>query len=204
MNIDDIKNTWNESDHDKDRELSIEKMNKKASGPLAKIKRSLLIEIVLIFSFFVAIPFLIQSVERTSITRLVVFVTGVITFLNFALFLVYVLRVYRKFPDAQNPVFKHVKEFVWNMKLNIELYRVFNYIMMPLALILGLCISGTKMIDHLYSGYLEGTILTWHWVIGGIIFIAVLLSAYWFTNYYVKQMYGRHLKELQEALDEAE
>lgn len=206
MNFDDLKSAWN-----KDSSSHITIPNtiaelKRAELPLDQIKRNMKREFVVQALSVVFIGFIPQIYKLKPILLLpfsIIYLLFVITSIYFfARFYAFYKRIGTPSLTTKDALY----EVNYDVRLNMELYKMFSYMLFPFALLMvGLIFVNAKydrFVQLLQSGATDSLYL----YIGlGIITIYALLhfaTIYWLKTYYLN--YAKEIEHILKALKEEE
>jgi hypothetical protein len=204
MNIDQLKQEW-ASESGQTAEVTSLADVKKIKTPFDRIKRNILTEsviyliagVILLIAVLESRYLLVVTDPNAVVSFTVAVTTMFIGIINILLFLVVAFRFYAYMSRLDLSLPNSLSEFIFKFKLTVELYRSYNYTMMPLALILGLSINSHHIFDHVFQAYAKGSISIVATLISIIGFMVLVILGYWFTNYWVNKFYGKYIDELE-------
>ena len=99
---------------------------------------------------------------------------------------------------------KSINKIVYELELNIEIYKTFNYCAMPL-LILIIIGDSTNLTTLLQQKVADGSILKHTFLLS--IFIVLIVSqiiTFFLLNLHIRLRYGRYLAELKKIMEDLE
>jgi Ca2+/Na+ antiporter len=199
MNFDDIKSAWDkDSGNDMEIPQSV-KLLRKAQHPIEQLKRNIRNEwyiqlaSVLIFGTY---PLLFNVNKNLYV-------------LFYALYLVMIAISFYYGGKFKN-LFKHLGcanlsskdnlyELYYELRLNMEMYKSFTFVITPFALImLGICIRDSTFIKY----YTQNNISTVTFIplLALILFTMGLIIL--LTHWWVEHFYGKYAKQIKQLLDE--
>ncbi len=201
MNIDEFKQDWDQEGQQLTPVSTLEKLKSKSS-PLAKIRRNILMEMLLMLTAVIIIAWAIYTHDYQPMTRVVVWATCLIGAINMGLYYVQAFKMYNQGRKVDLSEPKSVLKYIFNFKLSLAMYKVYNYSLMPFALIMGLAVGRGGTIDHLYSAYLEHGVSNGNLALFFLGFVAFNLLLYLMVNAVMKSLYSKHLDNLEEIMDD--
>lgn len=206
MELDSLKEIWKDAETKQPATLADEDimamLNKSSSNPVARMKRNVLIETILIIVLFgtVAVYYFIAFKGRFSSIAWVYVVTA-------AIFTFYYYRKWRLLHNMQCiacQVKSNLKKQVNTLERYIRFYFFWGTAMVPVIFIfLGLLF---------YYKFPEGsmrpifpppaaiTATTWMAWTGSLILLT--LVAWYGNRYYIKRLYGQHIQQLKRLLEQ--
>ena len=202
MNFDDMKSAW-KSDQGTEVVVptAIDKL-KSVGMPVDKIRKLMLGEFCLqvpavILIFFLPSVFKLEAVYYLPYYCLyTVFVlVCVYYFLKFYLF-------YKRLNTAAVSSKDSLYALYYDIKLNIEMYKVFNYTLSPFALIY-FFMYWSHYFSFEYKDLMKGAGNNYVFLIVfiGTSLLSVVLT-FIFTDFYIKRYYGKYASEIKSVLDE--
>lgn len=202
MNFDDIKSAWG-----KDSNSNIEIPNrieelKRAELPLDKIKRNMRYEFVVQALAVLLIAFVPQIYHLKPVLLLpfnAIYILLVVTSVYFfARFYAFYKRI-----DATSLTTKDaLYEVNYDIKLNMELYKMFSYMLLPfLLMMLSLLLINVKY-DR-FVGFLQsGVTHTSFYLYFGLSVATIYTLLHFSTVYWLKTSYSKYAKEIENILKE--
>ncbi|MCU7616958.1 hypothetical protein NZ698_07095 [Chryseobacterium sp. PBS4-4] len=196
MNIDDLKNTWNEDVSDETPEISIEQ-NNKINLPLEKIRRNMRMEFwstvgILIFGFAVVwIP--VPEAPFKFKFYLTVLLFSMVIVISF-----FFSKFFKLYKDISSPMMKtydSLKDLMYQFDLNKQYYLSFMLSFVPF-LVCELIIV-IEFIPHrtpLTDLQVATTIIS---MLAVGLFGLFLLGKYWYRIFY-----GKYVKQIENLLTE--
>ncbi len=202
MNFDNLKEAW--ANDKPETQLLPAIPQGKTSAAVASIRRNMRIEFI---SQLVALALLIFFVRWASVNRLSFFLVGIAAFLLAIQTIYYLFRFYIFFRSMSRydlAMKKSLRKIVYELELNIEIYRTFNYCAVPLIILIIVC-SSMDLTSYFSQTVTDGTVINYNALL--IIFLVLLISqiiSFFFLNLHIRLQYGRHLGELKKILEDIE
>jgi hypothetical protein len=202
MELEDLKCIWKQSEPEfrqKDEAEIALMLKGKSMSIIAKLKRSVWFELVLVFAssgvlLLYAINLKAGAFKWTSISLLVMCVASTIYFIK-------KLALLNRFQQVNENLHDTVSFLVTNLKTYLKFYKNSYAILFPVYFFLGLLFGALERGPKKYIDFLlrPGIMI-------GLVVMAVLffIISTWFANWYIKKLYGNHLAKLQGLLDEME
>ncbi|KMQ64722.1 hypothetical protein ACM46_10810 [Chryseobacterium angstadtii] len=193
MNIDELKNVWNEDVSEETPEISIEQRNK-ISLPLEKVRRNMRMEFwyiigIFIFAFIVCAfckPFKLQFYITVLIASML-FVT-----------IFFFSKFFRLYNDISNPMLKtydSLKDLVAQFNLNKQYYLSYYLSFVPFIVCEIIIVIEFIPWPEPISEVKAAVILISSVVIG--LFVLYISGKFWFQRYY-----GRYIVHIEDLLKE--
>lgn len=180
-------------------------LSKKTKSIIAKLKNSLLFEIVSCIVFLIAFVYFIATVKYDSIKIYLSFFS--ILIILFLFLLIYLLKKVNELNKTNLPVKNNLITLHKILREYTKRYFQFTMSLIPICLIF----SG-------YLGYMDGkngVVIDEldaislnlkdmkELVIFLVVYIGILtLTTYLFTKWYIKKLYGKYLDQLQNCIEE--
>jgi glucan phosphoethanolaminetransferase (alkaline phosphatase superfamily) len=194
MELDDLKNIWNKRDTFQPKlEEEIASMLKgKSNSIIAKLKRNIWVE--LIFTSIASIILLYYSFTIPNGALKWSFVSFLLLYAGYILYYIKQLNVFRQFRTSDENLRTNLENLVHDLDKYLKFYRMSYSLLYPVFFILMLIfvIMDRGMHDFLEAIQETKMIICLILVIG--IFLA---SSLWFTNWYLKKLYGNHVEKLK-------
>ena len=201
MNLDEMKEEWNKEDSD-NLEITESQLSSKTKSPVDSIRKNVLFESIFYLITGIVLFILVLNLNAEPLTHVAAIVSSLVFLINIVLFVVFSFRYYFKMKNIHFGNRSSLREFIFSSKVAIELYRAYSFTLMPLASITGITIMSPNLVDHIYNAFQEGSVQTWTVFLVVGIYLVGLIFGYWFTNYWLKQAYGRHIDTLDEIQQE--
>ncbi len=203
-----FKKIWQQSVADDEKPFNKQELEmilrKKSSGPVEKLKRSLIIEIV---SLLVAIPLLFSIMLHTKELYFLLN-TGVLILLFFLSLVYYYFnyrRIVRIWQKKQDNILNSIQHTLQLVKFFRKTYFRLNLVLFPFAIYFGYVMGfGLGSGGEKINGYM---IFEQFSPIYNILIIFLVLGFlfslfYIFLRWYMKKLYDVHIANLEHVLDE--
>jgi hypothetical protein len=203
MNIDDLKDAWN-SDEPGDMHLPDNTaISGKTTSVIDKVRANMKSEFI---ATIIAYPVIIAYLAFSHTRPLFLNITSILLFTIMILNAYFYLRFYRFYKSAGQynlAVKAGIRKITYELELNTEIYRAYNFCVVPLAMMLTI----TLFSDKLVSDYLQWALTADAISVAGMaaILVTILLSfiiTLATTNYYIKTLYGKYIAELKQIIDD--
>ncbi|EJL75427.1 hypothetical protein [Chryseobacterium populi] len=194
MNIDELKNAWNDDVFEETPEISIEQ-NKKISLPLEKMRKNMRMEFwstVGIFIFGFAIVWMCGAPFKFKFYLTILLASmGLVTFFFFSKF----FKLYKEISNPVMKTFDTLQDLLLQLNLNKQYYLSFYLAFIPflvceLIIVMEFIPRPVPISDFTIAT----TILSS--VVGGL-FLLYLVGKWWF-----KSFYGKYITQIENLLKE--
>ncbi len=204
MNIDDLKDAWSKDEPGGMHLPADAAMPGKTSSAVGKIRRNMKIEfiatVILYIAMFGVLFGLQQNVFFFNTTCILLFALLMLNGYYITRFYVFYKSIGRYDLNMKNSVYK----VAYELELNIELYKAFNFCITPLMILIafGLVCSGIAS-NHMQH-ILTANIMFSPLMLLLIFFIVLIffIATYFYIEWYVRWLYGKYLKELKQIMDD--
>jgi amino acid transporter len=207
MELDELKYQLNQrlaTDHASRSNADISALlKKKTHSVISKIKRSLIIEMVLCVLFFVAMLYVCFITNYWSI-RVYFGVFTVLTVLM-TLVLYYLYRRTDTLSDSDRPIKANLQTLVGLLEEFVKRYFQFTMALLPVCFMFSMILSYADPVEIPEIEKFSVKVFTARWqvmVFLGVYMIALAISVYYFTKWYLKKLYGNYLNELKQYIAE--
>ncbi|MDZ4071710.1 MAG: hypothetical protein U1C70_07790 [Sediminibacterium sp.] len=207
MELDELKYQLNQrlaTDHASRSNADISALlKKKTHSVISKIKRSLIIEMVLCVLFFVAMLYVCFITNYWSI-RVYFGVFTVLTVLM-TLVLYYLYRRTDTLSDSDRPIKANLQTLVGLLEEFVKRYFQFTMALLPVCFMFSMILSYADPVEIPEIEKFSVKVFTARWqvmVFLGVYMIALAISVYYFTKWYLKKLYGNYLTELKQYIAE--
>lgn len=207
MELDELKYQLNQrlaTDHASRSNADISALlKKKTHSVISKIKRSLIIEMVLCILFFAAMLYVCFITDYWSI-RVYFGVFTVLTVLM-TLVLYYLYRRTDTLSDSDRPIKTNLQTLVGLLEEFVKRYFQFTMALLPVCFMFSMILSYADPVEIPEIEKFSVKVFTARWqvmVFLGVYMIALAISVYYFTKWYLKKLYGNYLKELKQYIAE--
>ncbi|MBL7767951.1 MAG: hypothetical protein JNK20_03210 [Flavipsychrobacter sp.] len=199
MNLDELQQAWGKEGSDSEPlNLVFEKL-KKAHQPLDRIRINMKNELfyqsfaILLMGFW-PIYFKFNqhfSIAYYSIYALLLMVSAY-----------YFLRFYRFFKESHlytGNSKDNLYELYYEIRLNMEAYKSFSFLLVPFAMIAALLIVfNRRLLKYPDKQLMEAG----DWIVIPVVLVLMTVFIIWATNWWVEKYYGKHAKQIRKLLDE--
>lgn len=202
MNFENLKNAWAEDTKTQLPTVPSNSLQRNTTSVIARIRRNIKNEfIAILFSYLIIIVVYIYfSKEPLSML-----IAGTGCFLLIIQSIYYYSRFYifyRRTSSYDLSLKKSIRNIVYELELNIEIYKTYSFCAMPLAMLVGLSLVSSNGVyvfvrELIISGaFLKtGNIL----IICVILLVSQVITAI-FLNLHIHLQYGKYLKELKKIM----
>ena len=198
MELDNLKEIWKGLDDKRtpvgsDEEI-LSMLHKKSQRPIARMKRNLLIEMILVIIVYsaAAVYYLIAWDGRYWELSLIFMLGG-----GFCVF--YYYRKYKLLNQMECvacEVRSNLQRQLTTLEKYVKLYLITGNLLTPIAFFFTGFIIFTKTPGKTYDSNV-------YWIFSAV-GVAVSIACYYFNKWYVNKLYGQHVKKLKEVLKEME
>jgi hypothetical protein len=210
MNIDDLKEAWSQDEPGgMSLPISTEALGKTTSA-VARIRKNMksefiatLVSYCLMVGLIVWLRFLLgpgtQITFFSNIMSILIFTILILNFYFFSRFYLF----YKSISGYDISLRDSIRKIAYELELNTEIYRAYNFCMMPLAVLITLAFIGGKDIFDSFmhalasSAFLSVNMLS---ALAGI--LISFLVTYYFVNLHIRLTYGKYLAELKRVMDD--
>ncbi|OCA77372.1 hypothetical protein BBI01_02635 [Chryseobacterium artocarpi] len=196
MNIDELKNTWNEDITDKTPEISIEQQNK-IHLPLEKVRKNMRNEFWWIIGIFV-FAFLVCSICRPFKLQLYITVLIASMLIVTIFFFSKFFKLYNDISNTELKTYDSLKDLINQLNLNKQYYLSYYISFAPFIVCEMLIVLEFIPWREPLGEMNVALILIVSVIIG--LFLLFFCGKYWFHHYYGK--YIRHIESLLKELKE--
>lgn len=198
MNFDDIKSAWNkESEQPIEVPKTMESL-KKAQMPLDKLKKNMRGEAVFQLLALLASGFIPGYFNLIPTLRVSFNCTYIIFVLTTLYFLIRFYRFYKKIGQSSLTTKDNLYELNYDLRLNIELYKMFNYMLLPIFMTFGAIILVNFNYDYFMKVIVNEPGL--FYVVFGLTILSISIIIHFFAIIWLNQYYGKYAKEIQSLI----
>ncbi|MBU7578452.1 MAG: hypothetical protein KAF40_10350 [Flavihumibacter sp.] len=199
MNLDELQQAWGKEGSDSEPlNLVLEKL-KKAHQPLDRIRNNMQKELIyqsIAILFIGLCPIFYKFNQNFSIAYYCIYA------LLLVVSIYYFLRFYRFFKQIHNysgSSKDNLYELYYEIRLNMEAYKSFSFLLVPFAMIAALLISfNSRLLKHPDKPLVEAG----DWIMIPTVLVLMTIFIIWATNWWVEHYYGKHAKQIRNLLDE--
>lgn len=204
MNFDNLKDAW-ANDKREDSPLPFRNVPVgKTSSAISRIRENMKREFILQVAAFIL---LILPLLGSSKNALSVFMVSIAIFLLLIQTVYYFFRFYLFYKATGRydlSIKKSINKIIYELELNIEIYKTFNYCAMPLIILI-IIGDSTNLTTFLQQKVADGSILKHTFLLS--IFIVLIVSqiiTFFLLNLHIRLRYGRYLAELKRIMEDLE
>jgi len=202
MNIDELKDAWNQ-DEPKGIKLQLDVALKSktfsAVGIIRKNMKTEFIAVLISYTIFVALMFYgLQSPLFLNLASIFMFIIIVLNGFYFFRFYIF----YKSISRYDLNVINGIRKITYELELNTEIYKTYNLCVAPLAVLL----SFILLLGNIKIGFMK-YILTlgvfnapWSLLISAAIILSSFVITYVCVNFHIKSQYGKYLSELKQVM----
>lgn len=199
MNLDELQKAWGKEGSDSEPlNLVLEKL-KKAHQPLDRIRSNMRKELIyqsiaiLIMGFW---PIYFKFNQQFSIAYYSIYALLIMVSVY------YFLRFYRFFKESHQYTGNskdNLYELYYEIRLNMEAYKSFSFLLVPFAMIAALLIVfSRRLLKYPDKQLMEAS----DWIVIPVVMVLMTVFIIWATNWWVEKYYGKHAKQIRNLLDE--
>ena len=187
MDLENLKQVWNEEKIESVPEISLEKQ-KEIHTPLEMIRKNMRAEFwisVVSFSLWaMMLPVMGKNTEQTYLLVILVFIALTITGYYYLKFYVF----YKKLNTKNLNTYHNILDLRYELVLNSELYKSFNIVFVPIML---------GLYSTLYLHNKESNIIFFI-----ILFLTFCVILYFIGKYWMYESYGKHIMKISKIVAE--
>jgi hypothetical protein len=198
MNFDELQSAWH-SDKGNDIVVpdSVTKLRSVAT-PVQRIRKNMRIEFVVMLCLVIGIPFFRTAYEEQLAAMpfyalyIALIILTIFYYIKFYLF-------YKRLDAATLTSKDSLYEVYYDIKLNIEMYRSFNYSIIPLMLLYQvMVILSLPPIKAAAFASRQAYFIT----VFSVVFLFVVVIAIALVELWIKYFYGNYLQQVRKVLEE--
>lgn len=202
MDFNNLQSAWN---NDKSENVvlptNLEKLHS-ANTPLDKIRKNLKKEFAYQLLSIVLLGFIPMLYKFTPLVTTAFYGLFALFLVICGYFLAKLFLFYKRLNVANTNTKDNLYDTYFDIRLNMEMYKSFTYSVMPFALAFGVMIvlkDHSQLITDVILNKKSGDA-----IIAGLfgMFIGVMISAAFITEWWVNHFYGKYAKEIRKVLDE--
>ena len=207
MELESLKSIWNELEPqptpEKDGELILALLQKKSRGPVARMRRNLIRELLLIIVTYIPLIlfYLVEFEGRLSAISGLVFLLG----LFFCGYYYRKMMLLKEMQCVSCMVRSNLARHVETLKKYTRFYLLAGTLVIPFTAIYCYAILRWKL-PHASGIQLYHRLSPAPWWANSIYWLLLLapltIAVYYLNAWYINKLYGRHIKKLQELLRE--
>ncbi len=207
FNLEEIQKEWNQQDPTIPIPEDLSCL-KKAKNPIEKIRRNMMTElhvIVVAILFLIIVPFL-KVYQISGISELIYYVVLFLMVVSTLPSYINFYSYYKKSAGVQYNSYRSVSKIYYELKNMIRIYKTVNYVLIPYTFILLFIILSKGKSEFIFQCLMDlpGSFTPENYVyfiaLGCVVLFTLL--AILFVALWVKQFYSKHLKNLEEILNQ--
>ena len=187
MDLENLKQVWNEEKIESVPEISLEKQ-KEIHTPLEMIRMNMRTEFWMNIIFFplwaVLFPLMGKNIEQTYLLVILIFIALTITGYYYLKFYTF----YKKLNTKSLNTYHNILDLRYELVLNSELYKSFNIVFVPIML---------GLYSTLYLHNKESNIIFFI-----ILFLTFCVILYFIGKYWMYESYGKHIMKISKIVAE--
>lgn len=197
MELDNLKDLWRDlkdDAHQNNDEQILKILHKRSQSPIAKMKRNLFVELIaVIISYSFTIWYFLQtSGGRYTEIALLLFVVGV-------LFLFYYYKK-NKLLGAMQCVTCEVRSNLERQLTTLEKYVRFYFVASIIVMPIAYFIPGFIVIMEYPGRDISANSWPTEFIVFIVIGLLITIGSYFLNRWYIRKLYGQHIKRLKELL----
>ncbi|MBC7829048.1 MAG: hypothetical protein H7122_14960 [Chitinophagaceae bacterium] len=203
MELDNLKDIWHDlsqkDTHQNSDEEIVKILQKRSQSPIAKMKRNLLLELItvlILYSLSIGY-FLATAMGRYWEIALLLLVVG----LGFIIYYHHKNRLLGEMQCVTCEVKSNLEKQLIMLEKYIRFYFVFGVVFTPIAFFAAGFIVLFKSPMQDAAGWFTGSK---EYIVFIVIGLLVTIGSYFLNKWYIKKLYGQHIKKLKELLFQME
>lgn len=200
MNFDDIKSAWGKAP---ESSITVPKTIdelKKAALPVDKIKQNMRHEFIVQALAVILIAFVPQIYQLKPALLLPFNVVYMLFAITCIYFFVRFYTFYKRMGSSALTTKDALYEVTYDIRLHIELYKMFSYMLFPFVLMMvGIILANTKY-DKIAQLLQSGIAHHMFYLYFGLIVMAIYALLHFSTVYWLKTYYSKYAKEIERIL----
>lgn len=204
MNFDNLKDAW-ANDKTEDSHLPFRNVPVgKTSSAISRIRKNMKREFILQVAAFILLTLPLLNSSKNALS---IFMVSIAIFLLLIQTVYYFFRFYLFYKATGRydlSLKKSIYKFIYELELNIEIYKTFNYCAMPLIILI-IIGSSMDLTTFFQQKVADGSILKHTYLL--FIFIVLIVSqiiTFFLLNLHIRLRYGRYLAELKRIMEDLE
>ena len=204
MNIDDLKDAWNQ-DEPKGVNLPDSTAHLgKTNSAVTSIRKNMKSEFIATLISYVIISMFLFVKPQISL----LYNTGCILFFTILLLNTYYFSkfyvLYKSIGRYDLNMRDSIRKIVYELELNIEIYKTYNFSLAPLAVMVTVTLTGSKWMEQILRRVLASnafmSLSQLFWACG-VILISFLIT-YLCIGMHVRNQFGRYIAGLKQVMDD--
>jgi hypothetical protein len=205
MNFDDLKGAW------ADDTVAGSQLPKhtipvqKTSTTISKIRKNMKFEFIMQIVSYTVVIILYFLFSKTALSVFIVSVSAFILLMQSAYYFFRFYLFYKAADRYDLSIRNSIRKIIYDLELNIEIYRTWSYCAMPLAtLTFFAMVWGGALLEVVKKLLIRGMsdigFLVWFFI---LLLLAQVITVF-FINLHIRLQYGRYLKELKKLMEDIE
>ena len=201
MNIDELKDAWNQ-DEPKGMRLPVStSMLGKTTSAIKRIRRNIKAEFfACLVSYGALIILMFQSSSFFNITSIFLFIILVLNCFYFFRFYIF----YKSIGRYDLNMRESIRKITYELELNIEIYKTYNFCVTPLAALVAIMlITGKIAFNYIWHVLASDTFISsGNFLFAFAIILISFIVTYVCINIHVRLQYGKYLEELKRVMED--
>lgn len=204
MNIDDLKDAWN---NDKPKGMTLAANTGalgKTTSAVGKIRKNMKTEFIAVlvsYIMFIALMFYgVQSAFFFDVASIFMFIIIVLNGFYFFRFFLFYKSISRYDLNMNNSV----RKFTYELELNTEIYKTYNFCVAPLAVLITftlLCGNSAIGFRHFILASNFST-SPWNLLMAFSVILIAFIITYICVNLHIRLQYGKYITELKQIMSD--
>jgi hypothetical protein len=204
MNFDQLKEAW-ANDPSKDVSVPVNNLPvKKNSYVVTRIRRNMKKEFIVLLMIYLVIIIFVLLFSRSSLSLMAAGIVSFILLVQSGYYFSRFYSFYRKMSRYDLSLKKSIRKIIYELELNMEIYKTYSFCSMPLVIIAGFFIISPNNMDGLLRqwGSMEASVAAGPLALAIGILLLFQVAAALLANLYMNLQYGQYLKELKKVMDD--
>lgn len=204
MNIDQFKSDWQKDQQTNGLFTNADLQFKSSHSFIDRIRKNMKIEFILFFISYMYVLLMLVFHEASDMQKIIAWLGfGVITMITIY-YLAKFFLFYKKTKTMEYNSRENLLWFYYTMKINVEVYRSFYFILFTVLLFFGFIYGffthlNQSELDSISSTSTDLSITIW---ISIVLFFVVLIFSTVMMEIWLKMMYTKYIKKIEHILKE--
>lgn len=204
MNLDELKDAWS-NDAPQDMPLPVNAaLQGKTSSAITRVRNNMRREFIITLLSYFIMSFLLFERSQTPFSFIVGGTALFILLLQNAYYFIRFYLFYKTMDRYDFNIRESIRKVVYELELNTEIYKTYNFCIIPLTIIIAITIIGGKGLAdyllHLLTVGFSVTPVIVLWGIGTLFFSLVITYA--FMNWHIHLWYGKYIAALKAVVQD--
>jgi hypothetical protein len=204
MNIDDLKDAWN-NDETEGMHLAVSTaMLGKTNSAVERLRKNMKAEfIATLISYLVILVFMFGRPQITflfNISCILFFTILILNCFYFSRFYIF----YKSINHYDFSIRESIRKIAYNLELNLEVYKTYNLSVAPIAVLVATTLTcGPKTANFIQHILASGAYISMGNML--LIFLVILFSfaiTYVCFNWHVRLQFGKYLADIKQVMDD--